>query len=362
MIPTFLPSVSLFLAILVSLTVMMVFAFIGLKLASRLKLIDFPGSKPHKRHARPTPIAGGFALIGTLFVSGIIINTFASWEVRSIFLASLPVFFFGLWDDWKDIKVPLKLVGQLFSAFLLIKLGVYIQVFESPELPFYLDQNLQVFLDWFITVVWIVGITNAMNFVDSKDGLAVGLAAITAAFFMLMTLISGQLILSQQNAILLGACIGLFFFNSPPALLFLGDSGAQTLGFFLAGLAIVYVPEGTYQFSSWFVPILLLGVPIFDMFLVVISRLRRRAPIYMAALDHTYHRLELFGFGSGRAVLTMHFAALALGCLAFVLLHTSPFIANTVFIFMLLIGALTLALLDRRKYWPKFNIPEPDME
>jgi UDP-GlcNAc:undecaprenyl-phosphate GlcNAc-1-phosphate transferase len=357
MIPTFSPSVSLFLAILVSLIVMLGFALIGLKLASRYTLIDFPGSKPHKRHDRPTPIAGGIALIGTLFVAGIVINTYASWEVRAIFLASLPVFIFGLWDDWKDIKVPLKLLGQLLSAFMLIRLGVYIQVFESPELPFYLDQNLRIFLDWFITVFWIVGITNALNFVDSKDGLAVGLAAITAAFFMLMTLISGQLVLSQQNAILLGACIGLFFFNSPPALLFLGDSGAQTLGFFLAGLAIAYVPEGAYQFSSWFVPILLLGVPIFDTFLVIISRLRRRVPIYKAALDHTYHRLEFFGFGSGRAVLTMHFTALALGCLAFVLLHTSPFIANSAFILLLLLGILILTILDRKKYWSKFNAP-----
>lgn len=339
---------------------MIVFAFLGLKLASRYKLIDFPGSKPHKRHDRPTPMAGGIALIATLLISGIILSTFASWEVRAIFLASLPVFIFGLWDDMKDLKVPMKLLGQLLSAFLLIRLGVYIQVFESPELPFQLNQNTKVILDWIITIIWVVGITNALNFVDSKDGLAVGLAAVTAAFFMLMTLISGQIFLSEHNAILLGACIGLFFFNSPPAMLFLGDSGAQTLGFFLASLAIAYVPEGTYQFSSWFAPILLLGVPIFDTILVIVSRLRRKEPVYRAGLDHTYHRLELLGFESGRAVLTMHFAALGLGCLAFVVLHTPPAIANTVFVLLLLVGAFTLAFLDRKETWPMLNQQDSD--
>ena len=345
------PTLSIFLAILVSLTIMLVMAWIALRITSRYKLLDIPRTKPHKRHAFPTPIAGGIALLATLFLSELLLDTFISWEVRASFIAVIPIFIFGLWDDIKDISVPTKLIGQLFSAYILIRLGIYIRIFESPELLLPLDQNIRVYLDWFITVIWVVGITNALNFVDSKDGLAVGLGGITASFFMLMALDSNQVLLSQHSAVILGACIGLYFFNSPPALLFLGDSGSQTLGFLLAALAIAYDPQGASQLSSWFIPILLLGVPIFDVALVVISRLRRRLPVYVASLDHTYHRVVKLKLGSHRSVLIMQFTSLTLGCLAFIILHQSPVIANTVFIVIFILGALALVYLDSREFW-----------
>jgi UDP-GlcNAc:undecaprenyl-phosphate GlcNAc-1-phosphate transferase len=158
--------------------------------------------------------------------------------------------------------------------------------------------------------------------------------------------------LASGKTHLLGACIALFYFNSPPARLFLGDSGAQTLGFLLAVLAIAYLPQGAKQSSSWVVPIMLLGVPIFDMMLVVISRLRRGKPIYEAALDHTYHRLVAAGWDSNRAVLSMHVVSLLLGSLAFVVLTRPPFVANAVFVGVLLAGFLALISLDNRKRWP----------
>jgi UDP-GlcNAc:undecaprenyl-phosphate GlcNAc-1-phosphate transferase len=198
----------------------------------------------------------------------------------------------------------------------------------------------------------VVGITNAFNFVDSMDGLAVGLGGVAAAFFMLVTIDSGQLLLSQQSALLLGACVALFFFNSPPARLFLGDSGAQTLGFLLAVLAIAYLPQGVSQSSSWVVPIMLLGVPIFDMVLVVISRLRRGKSIYTASLDHTYHRLVALGWEANWAVVGMQVVSLLLGCLAFIVLTRPPVIANAVFVGVLLAGFLALYTLDNRKRWP----------
>lgn len=355
MIPELSPTVRLFISLLVALVTTFAFAVIGLKLASRYKLIDFPGSKPHKKHDRPTPIAGGITLYAAILVAGLLTGTFESWDVRATVLASIPVFLFGLWDDFSDLDIMTKLIGQLASAYILIRLGVSIKVFESPDMFLPLADNMRILLDWFISIVWIVGITNAFNFVDSKDGLAVGLGGISAAFFLLMTLDSGQYLMTQHSAIILGVCIGLFFFNSPPALLFIGDSGSQTLGFFLAALAISYSPYGASQLSSWFVPFLILGVPIFDMVLVVVSRFRRNQPFYRAGLDHMYHRLSLVGLGSHRAVLAMHLIALSLGCLAFIILNTQPAIANSVF-FILLIGAFfMLAYLDDKELWPKFN-------
>ena len=356
------PTVRLFFSLLVSLATTFIFAVIGLKLASRYKLIDFPGSKPHKKHDRPTPISGGLTLFAAILLAGLLTGTFENWEVRATALASIPVFLFGLWDDISDLDVPTKLTGQLASAYILIRLGVSIKFFESPEFFLPLADNIRIILDWFFSVVWIVGITNAFNFVDSKDGLAVGLGGISAAFFMLMTLESGQYLLTQHIAIILGVCIGLFFFNSPPALLFIGDSGSQTLGFFLAALAISYSPFGASQLSSWFVPVLILGVPLFDIVLVVVSRFRRNQPFYKAALDHTYHRLSLIGLGSRRAVLAMHLVALSLGCLAFIVLHTQPAIANSVFFTLLIVGFFMLAYLDSKAVWRRLNTADPDYQ
>jgi UDP-GlcNAc:undecaprenyl-phosphate GlcNAc-1-phosphate transferase len=143
--------------------------------------------------------------------------------------------------------------------------------------------------------------------------------------------------------------MGLYFFNSPPALLFLGDAGAQALGFALAVLAVGYNPQGAYQSSSWLVPIMLLSVPMFDTALVIVSRLRRNRPVYTAARDHTYHRLLRLGLSSNRAVLVMQIAALVAGCLAFVILNQPPLIANTSFILLLSLACLALILLDNNK-------------
>jgi UDP-GlcNAc:undecaprenyl-phosphate GlcNAc-1-phosphate transferase len=201
-----------------------------------------------------------------------------------------------------------------------------------------------------LTFIWVIGITNAFNLVDSMDGLVVGLAAIASAFFMLVTVDAGQTSLSLLSAIILGSSIGMMYFNALPARTFLGDSGAQFLGFVLAALAIAYTPPGLPQPSSWFVPILLLSVPIFDTSLVTISRLKQRKAVYQAGLDHTYHRLVNLGLPSSRAVLTMHLSAIVSGCLAFMALPLSPLWANAIFVVALLTGVILLFWLEKKEF------------
>ncbi|MCC6955658.1 MAG: undecaprenyl/decaprenyl-phosphate alpha-N-acetylglucosaminyl 1-phosphate transferase [Anaerolineales bacterium] len=342
----------IFECLLVSLVIMVGFSWVGIRLARRTSLIDRPGSALHKTHKRPIPIAGGVALLLTVLFCSWLLGVFDRPELRACLVAALPVFFFGLWDDFKSISPPLKLLGQVIAAVLLISLGIYIQVFETiAEVFFFTSGPIYLYLDWFITVLWIVGMTNAFNFVDSMDGLAVGIGGMAASFFMLVTLDSGQFWLAYYSAILIGACLGLYFFNALPAMLFLGDSGAQLLGFLMAVLAILYDPLDADQASSWFVPILLLSLPIFDASLVVVSRLRRGRPVYTAALDHTYHRLLRLGIHPNRAVLAMHIVSLALGCLAFICLVQPPLIANLIFFSLLALGVLTLLFFDRRSYW-----------
>jgi len=341
----------IFESILVSSTLTAALAWIGIRIARRTGLLDFPNSAPHKLHESPTPLAGGLALIGSLLLTGLIFKTYEDPAIKAAFAACLPVFLFGLWDDFKGISPLIKLLGQLLAVVILIMLGVSVKILESPEFFIGGDRDIYMYLDWLLTALWVVGITNAFNFVDSMDGLAVGLAGMATAFFTLVALDSGQLLLSRHSALILGACIGLFLFNMPPARLFLGDSGAQTLGAVLAVLAIAYRPLGANQSSSWVVPIMLLGVPIFDMVLVVISRLRRGKPVYSAARDHTYHRLVSLGWNSNQAVLFMQITSLLLGCLAFLVLSKPPLIANLIFAAVILAGILTLSYLDNPRQY-----------
>lgn len=336
----------IFQSLLVALVTMLILAWASIQLAWRIKLIDFPNREPHKLHDRPIPEAGGIALLGTLIICGYIIGTLKDPRIAGTLIAATPIFFLGLWDDFKPISPFFKLIGQVIAALLLIQFGIRIGIFESPGFFLYGSGGIYVALDWFITIIWVVGITNAFNFVDSMDGLLAGLAGVSLSFFLLITLDAGQPILSFQSAILLGACIGLYFYNSSPALLFLGDSGSQLLGFVIAVIAITYNPQGVSQASSWFVPILLLGIPIFDAVLVVISRLHHRRPLSLAARDHTYHRLLGLGIGSTRAVLIMQFAALILGCIAYLCLGQPPQIANLIFGLIILVGFVALVFMQ----------------
>jgi UDP-GlcNAc:undecaprenyl-phosphate GlcNAc-1-phosphate transferase len=305
-------------------------------LSRRWGLIDDPSTAAHKIHHSPIPQAGGLALFSTLVLGNLLAGTLRDAEILPILGSAAIIFGFGLWDDRKGLSAPWKFLGQILAVSILIANGVQVN-FTGHQI-----------LNIAVTVFWVVGITNAFNLVDSKDGLALGLAILAAAFFTVVTHDAGQIFLARSNTVLLGACLAVFYFNAAPARLFLGDSGAQLLGFLLASLAIAYTPPGLPQGSSWFVPILLLGVPIFDTTLVTVSRLRRGINVFQGKRDHTYHRLVSLGVEPARAVLTMHLSAGLLSCLAFIALTLPPLWANLVFALCLLTGLVTLLWLERR--------------
>lgn len=307
------------------------------RLAIAVGLIDRPNSEPHKKHARQIPLAGGLVILLAALLMVWFSGLASKTEIRSILLAGLVVWLFGLWDDRFHLRPLWKLIGQIIGTGILIGFGIHVRLFSND------------FLDLFITALWVIGVTNAYNFVDSMDGLASGLAASTAGFFALVAYDSSQVNLSAFSAVLFGLCCGVFFFNALPAYLFLGDSGAQFLGFILAAIAIAYNPVGFLPTQSWYIPILLMGVPLFDMVLVVTSRLRRKEPIYRSGLDHTYHRLVALGMHPNRAVVTMHFTAVLLGCLAFIALELPPVWANAIFIACLSAGVAGIFYFERWK-------------
>lgn len=307
------------------------------RIAARLGLMDVPGSAPHKTHTSATPLAGGMVLAISIAITYLILAPPLDNQISGILVVGALVLLWGLIDDRLGLPPAIKAVGQLVVAALLIKYGLQVRFTRIPA------------LDIGLTLLWVVGLMNAFNFVDSMDGLAVGLGIVATGFFMLVTLDADQPALAKLSAALLGAAIGVYFYNALPARLFLGDSGAQLFGFTLAAIGMAYVPAGAGlpQGVSWFVPILVLGVPIFDSSLVVVSRLRRGLPIYQARHDHTYHRLITLGMHPSRSVLAMHVTAVLLGLIAFVALELTVLQANIVFGACVLIGAFGILYLER---------------
>jgi UDP-GlcNAc:undecaprenyl-phosphate/decaprenyl-phosphate GlcNAc-1-phosphate transferase len=321
---------TIILAILFSLAITPV----CISLAWRFRLVDNPGSEAHKIHAAPMPRAGGLIIFLVVVLGSAVSGILMSAPITPIILASVIILAFGIWDDINGILAPWKILGQALATLVLISQGIQVRFLGNA------------FLDMFFTFLWVIGITNAFNLVDSMDGLAVGLGGITSVFLMAGTLYSGQQSLALFGAILLGSCVGVFYFNRSPSNLFLGDSGAQLLGFTLAALALAYTPPGLPQASSWFVPILFFSIPIFDTTLVTVSRLRKNMPVYKASRDHTYHRLAALGISPKRSVITMHLVAILMDCLAFVALSLPPIWANILFGLILLSGISAVLWLD----------------
>jgi len=337
----------LFPLILVSALASLLGGPLWIRCARRIGLVDVPGSAPHKTHRFPTPLAGGLLIASSLGAAYLILRPEVTRPLAGILGGAGLVAIWGIADDRKSLAPPAKLAMQIVAGLVLVAAGVQVHITQIPV------------LDLALTMLWVVGLTNAFNFVDSMDGLALGLAAVAAAFFMLVTIDSDQPELASLAAAVLGAIAGSLFFNVTPARLFLGDSGSQLLGYLLAALGIAYTPghAGLPQELTWFTPIVVLGVPIFDTGLVVLSRLRRRAPIYHAGLDHTYHRLIALGLEPARSVLVMQLAAMLLALTAFVALDAPIWLANSMFGALVLLGLALIAFMEGRL--PALGLEKP---
>lgn len=326
------------------------------RLAKLFNLIDVPGSAPHKQHASPTPLAGGILILLVLSVT-LLFQPSLTREIVVVLLGALIVFFFGLWDDLKGLTAYPKLIGQLLASFLLISAGVQVRfitiLFGEFNLPLELAQGLNIF----ITLFWLIGITNAFNMIDSMDGIVAGIGVIASIFFMGAAVLSGQTTLALWSAILFGLCIGLYIWNGWAALFFLGDSGAQVTGFLLASFGILYNPLDRAPESSWIVPIMLLSVPIFDTSLVVLSRLRRGQRIGSGRRDHTYHRLIVMGLRPKLAVFIVHVTTFTIGLLAFLTLYLPSWLALTVFSVTIIVGLVVLFWLERQPTLDETHVP-----
>ncbi len=302
--------------------------------APRVGLMDQPSAR--KIHARPMPLIGGVAIYLAFILSLILLGDRAYVrEVVSIFAGATLCSFVGLWDDRVGLSPLVKLVMQVLAASILLLSGV------RTQLPWLGPLNGAV------TLLWIVGITNAFNLLDNMDGLAGGVGAVAAAFFLLLAAMNRQYLVGALTAGLLGACIGFLIYNVNPASVFMGDSGSLFLGFTLAavGLKLRFAEQPTT--ISWMIPLVVLGLPIFDTSLVFISRLRRGLnPLTTPGTDHTSHRLVRMGFTRREAVLILHLGGCALGVLAMYLTQSTVIEALVVGLVIVSMAAYAIVRLE----------------
>ncbi len=271
--------------------------------ALRFGVIDQPAAR--KIHQNPVPLLGGAAIyiafIIVLFLFG---DRRYIHEVIGIFVGASLMSLMGVVDDRWGLGSYVKLVGPLLAAGILIYSGVQVRVWGG-------------WLDIAVTMIWVVGITNAMNLLDNMDGLSGGIAMIAAVFFTLLAALSDQYMVGALAAALAGGCAGFLVYNWNPAHIFMGDTGSLFLGFLLAAVGIKLRFPSNSDTITWMIPVLVMGVPIFDTTLVFLSRLRRgKNPLTTPGKDHVSHRLALLTGSRREAVLLCYILAGALGLAA----------------------------------------------
>ncbi len=309
------------------------------KMGLRLGAVDRP-DPTRKVHTVPTPRMGGVAIFLSTLIAALLLRG-AYQELSGILIGATLVSFLGFWDDRFSLGAGVKLVGQLLAVGLLILNGISVRTLPYPAL------NLAV------TVLWVVGITNALNLLDNMDGLSAGIAAIAAAHFALMCALSGQYLVGALSVAVMAACVGFLIYNWNPATIFMGDSGSLFLGYTLASLGIKLRFPQNVPFVTWMIPLLVLGIPIFDTTLVTISRLRRgRNPITTAGMDHTSHRLTYAGFSRREAVFLLYIVAFALGLLAIFVTQATVLEGYLVGAVIVVAGVVALWRMERPPFWP----------
>lgn len=284
-----------------------------MKLAWKIGAIDMPG-EARRVHKKPMPRLGGLAIYIAFIIVGLITLPLKLPYVQGMFLGATVIVIVGILDDIYNLPAKVKLVGQIVAAVVLLLFGIKVQLVTNPFGGMILLGKLAIPA----TLFWVVGITNTLNFIDGLDGLAAGIAAIAAFAMMLVNLSLEQTNGAVVMAILAGAAIGFLPYNFNPAKIFMGDTGAMFLGFVLAAQAI----EGAVKSATaiaLIVPILALGLPIFDTAYAILRRFVNGKPIMQADKGHVHHRLLAIGLSQKQAVLYMYVISISLGICSVIL-------------------------------------------
>jgi UDP-GlcNAc:undecaprenyl-phosphate GlcNAc-1-phosphate transferase len=281
------------------------------QIAMRLGVVDKPNAR--KIHLDNKPLMGGlaiyvaFALALLLFSPPQYVVEFGAVLSGGAFLA-----FIGFLDDRQTLAIRTRLIAMVVAAAVLVAAGIRIRLFDFP------------LLDIPITIFWVVSVCNAVNFLDNMDGLAAGLTSIAAAFFLLIAISKGLTLVSSLAAALLGSAVGFLVYNFNPSSTFMGDMGALVLGFVLSVLSIKIRFDTPPFDAAWLVPLFVLILPVFDINLVVFTRLFEGRSPGQAGKDHTSHRLMSVGFSQRQTLFILYGGCLLFGALGLVISAASP--------------------------------------
>jgi UDP-GlcNAc:undecaprenyl-phosphate GlcNAc-1-phosphate transferase len=268
------------------------------RIAIATDVIDRPNSS-HKSHKQPVPYLGGVAIIigiitisySTSLVSNFTTNTF--WLATSVLGPALLLGLIGLWDDLINLQPLPRFIAQSIAGVFTAGILVATDNVGNP--------TGSTLFDSIITVIWVVGICNSINFFDNLDGGAAGTVAISSIALAFLALNGDQYLIAALSTVTAGATLGFLVWNKSPAKIYMGDAGALFLGVLLATLTIRLHPDSDTQIGSYFTPIFLLAIPILDTTVAVFSRLRRHLSPFQGGQDHLSHRLVRAGLSRKQA-------------------------------------------------------------
>jgi UDP-GlcNAc:undecaprenyl-phosphate GlcNAc-1-phosphate transferase len=272
------------------------------KIALARGVLDRPNSA-HKSHKNPVPYLGGVAIIiGVVVVSyiALISNKFTwnnFWLATSVLGPAILMGLVGLWDDLKSLNPLPRFIGQSIAGIVVAFILILNDNIGNPT-------GITV-LDAAITVIWIVGICNSINFFDNLDGGAAGTVAITAISLTYLAITGDQYFIAALSIVVAGSTLGFLIWNRAPARIYMGDAGALFLGLLIATLTVRFKPSADNSLSSFAIPVLLLAIPILDTTVAVLSRFRRKVSPFQGGKDHLSHRLVRNGLSRKVAAITL---------------------------------------------------------
>lgn len=328
------------------------------KFAFKVGAVDMPNAR--KVHTRVMPRLGGLAIyIAFLIVFiGLLLfipETFTVREgnfIKAFLVGGTMTILLGAFDDKFDLPAKFKFLYQIATACIVV--FVFDIQLEFANIPFHTYGSVQDWIGIPFTILWIVGVTNAINLIDGLDGLAAGVSAIAIGTIAVMAFIMGNVLIALISLLLLGSIIGFLFFNFHPAKIFMGDSGALFLGFSLALLSLLGFKQ--VAIVSFLTPLILIGVPLSDTFFAIIRRWKSKKPIFAPDKGHLHHCLRELGFSHRQTVLIIYGIAAFFGVLAIIQSSAAlnnanwvTFVVICVMVFFMQIGAEVIGLIGKTK-------------
>ena len=307
------------------------------KLAFRIGAVDVP--KDNRRmHKTPIPRLGGLAIV-IAFLLCTFLFVKLDKQMQGILLGAIIILVVGVLDDCLALPALPKFFAQIAAGTIVVLHGCEIRYLTNPFSEVPIDLGL---LAGPITVFWIVLMTNAVNFIDGLDGLAVGVSGISTGTMLVIALLLGEESMAVLLAALLGACLGFIPYNFNPAQIFMGDTGSTFLGFLLASISVQGLFK-MYAVISFMVPFLILGVPFFDVSFAVIRRLAKGQNPMTADRGHIHHRLIDMGLSQKQAVATVYMLTGVLGLAAVLLANNTGTKAMILFAAVFVVAVLGFA-------------------